>query len=218
MVISFINEKGGSGKSTFCLNLATRLMLDKKEVMIVNCDPQDSISAVVQNRTNQQVILHTNLNGNGDVAGTLKSLIKKYEFVLVDTAGIDSVSNRRVMLLSDLVIIPTKPSQLDVDILQKMFLRVEDCQSLNESLNSCVVINQILANPRLSEREEMKVFIKKLIEDENPNIKLLKTIIFERMGYKRSFSDGLGISEYQDKICKNEFENFYQELKQEFCF
>lgn len=211
MVISFINEKGGSGKSTLCLNLATRLMQDNKEVMIVNCDPQDSVGTFAQKREHKK-LLHTNLS-KGEIGETLKSLIVKYEFVLIDTAGIDSVNNRIATLLSSLAIIPTKPSQLDIDVLQKMFLRVKECQSLNENLKSCVVINQIGANPKLSEREALQSFIQEIIQEENNNIELLKTIIFERIAYKRCFSEGLGISEYKDKVCKNEFERFYLELK-----
>lgn len=218
MVITFVNEKGGSGKSTFCLNLAIRLMQEGKEVMIVNCDPQDSIGVFAECRDRgMQQILHTNLNGES-VRETLKSLIEKYEFILIDTAGVDSTMNRKATLLSNLVIIPTKPSQFDADTLQKMIMRVKDCQDLNENLQACVVINQISSNPRLLEKPQLQSFIQEVIAEQNPNIHFLDSIIHERIAYKRCISEGMGISEYSDKTCKEEFEVFYQEIKSKFNF
>lgn len=209
MVISFINEKGGSGKTTLCINMAIRLMQDGKEVIIVNCDPQDSISAFAQNRQ-KDVLMHINLSGN--ISKTLKSLVEKYEFVLIDTSGSDNEINQKAMLFSDIVVLPTKPSQLDIDVLQKMFIRVENCQIINEDLKAFVLMNQMPPNPKIAENKQMKDFIEELIQEKD-NIILLNTIIHERIAYKRCFSDGLGISEFfKDKNCLKEFNNFYHEI------
>ena len=42
MVISIVNEKGGSGKTTLAVNLAARLSEDGDNVLLIDADPQRS--------------------------------------------------------------------------------------------------------------------------------------------------------------------------------
>jgi ATPases involved in chromosome partitioning len=39
-IISVLNEKGGTGKSTVATNLATALHREGKRVVLLDCDPQ----------------------------------------------------------------------------------------------------------------------------------------------------------------------------------
>ncbi len=43
MIITIANEKGGSGKSTLCLNLCVQLLLDKKDIVALDTDSQKSL-------------------------------------------------------------------------------------------------------------------------------------------------------------------------------
>ncbi len=43
MIITIANEKGGSGKSTLCLNLCVQLLLDKKDIAALDTDSQKSL-------------------------------------------------------------------------------------------------------------------------------------------------------------------------------
>lgn len=43
MIITIANSKGGSGKSTICLNLAIRFALENKDVIIIDTDEQRSV-------------------------------------------------------------------------------------------------------------------------------------------------------------------------------
>lgn len=40
MIITIANEKGGSGKSTLCLNLCVQLLLDRKDIAVLDTDSQ----------------------------------------------------------------------------------------------------------------------------------------------------------------------------------
>ncbi len=51
MTICIANEKGGSGKSTLCLNLAVQLLKDNKEVVVLDTDSQKSMETFTEIRS-----------------------------------------------------------------------------------------------------------------------------------------------------------------------
>lgn len=115
------------------------------------------------------------------------------------------------MLLSDIALVPTTPSQLDTEVLANMLERIEQLQELNENLRALIIINRMPTIPTLKERKALIDFIK----ENNPSdkITLLESSLSERIVYKRSVSEGLGVIEYSDKKAINEWANFYNELK-----
>lgn len=214
MIITIANQKGGSGKSTLCLNLATKFLLDRKEVVVLDTDIQKSIETFIDIRSDKNMECFALFNRTGNITDTIKQMIPKYENIIIDTKGEDSLEGRKAMLVSDLVIIPTTPSQLDIAVLNEMFERVGEIQSINEKLQACVVMNRIPPIRYLKEKEAMKDFI--LQNKSTLNIELLQSIISERISLKRCVSEGMSIFEYSDEKAKKEFLRFYEELCKKF--
>ena len=50
------------------------------------------------------------------------------------------------------------------------------------------------------------------IQEDNQTFKLLDSILYDRISYKRSIGDGLGVLEYTDEKAKQEFEQFFKEM------
>lgn len=214
MIITIANEKGGSGKSTLCLNLALKLMEDKKEVVVLDTDIQKSIEVFLNIRTEKNLRSFALFNRAGNISDTLQQMISKYENIIIDTKGEDSKESQKAMLLSDLVIIPTTPSQLDIAVLLEMIERIKMIQNINEKLQVCILMNRIPPIPYLKEKQALIDFI--LENKEDLHIDLLENVLSERIAYKRSVSEGLGVIEYDDIKAKKEFEGFYLELNKKF--
>ncbi|AFI04117.1 ParA family protein [Helicobacter cetorum] len=213
MTITIANEKGGSGKSTLCLNLAIQLLLNQKDVVALDTDNQKSLEvfADIRSGTNLPQFTLFNLNRTSNITDTLSQMVKKYEYVLIDTKGENSKESQKAMLLSDIVLIPTTPSQLDIAVLLEMLERVSNIQALNENLKVYIVMNRIPTIPKLKEKKALIDFIKE--NNTNESVFLMDSILSERIAYMRSVSEGFGVMEYGNSKAKKEWEFFYKELE-----
>ncbi|BCD46758.1 AAA family ATPase [Helicobacter suis] len=210
MIITIANEKGGSGKSTLCINLALQFLAEQKDIVVLDTDPQQSVEVFVNIRSETSLPIFPLFNRTGNITDTLKQMVGKYQIVIIDTKGEHSKESQRAILLSDLVLIPTTPSQLDSAVLLDMLERVQDLQALNEKLKALVLINRIPPIPTLKEKQALVEFIEQ--NNTNNRVLLLKNHLSERIAFKRSISEGLGVMECGDVKAKREWEQFFNEL------
>ncbi len=111
--ITFANTKGGAGKTTAVLLLATELVRRGNRVTIVDTDPQRWISRwfegaePVQNLT---VATYVSLTA---LARTIAEYRPKSDYVIVDLPGAQSPLLATALGLSDFVIIPIQGSSMD---------------------------------------------------------------------------------------------------------
>lgn len=90
-IIAFANQKGGVGKTTTCINVATYMALMGKRVLILDLDPQgNATSAVGINKTKELKTIYDLIGGESNFDDVIKSTIVKDLFIIpstVDLAG-----------------------------------------------------------------------------------------------------------------------------------
>lgn len=219
-IITIANQKGGSGKSTIAVNLAVKLVNLGLQVLVMDTDPQKSIESFTNIRESEALqskkLRHFTLtNRTGNISESLKQSLVLYDYIIIDTGGIDSQESRKAMLYADAILLPTTPSRFDVDALRAMLGIIGEIKDINEDAKVCILMNKISTNVFLGKElldyksgvEDIK---KELgLKDE---ISVLGGVLKERISYKRAVSEGLGISEYDDSKARAEFEDFFDEF------
>ena len=108
------SQKGGVGKTTLALHLAVAAHnAGHGPVVLVDLDPQGSLSATWNLRSNEQpAMARTTFD---ELADTLADLQKSgFKLVVIDTPPAITASIADVLAVADLIVVPTRPSPIDL--------------------------------------------------------------------------------------------------------
>ncbi len=90
-IIAFANQKGGVGKTTTCVNVATYMALMGKKVLILDLDPQgNATSGVGINKTKDLKTIYDLIGGDNSYEDVIKTTIVENLYLIpstVDLAG-----------------------------------------------------------------------------------------------------------------------------------
>lgn len=198
MLILIANEKGGVGKTTIAVNLAAMCRLAGKDVLLVDTDRQESASTWAAMRHENEVIPSiTCVSKTGKVGYDLIGLKSKYEVVIIDAGGRDSLEMRQSVAVCDTCIIPIKPAQFDVWSLSRMAGLIRDVsERVERPINAFSFVNGASPNPSVRETQE----VKEALKDYADLFPVLESVITERIAFRKASRDGLGVVELSSSL------------------
>jgi chromosome partitioning protein len=200
-VVSFLNNKGGVGKTTLCANVARAFARNQKnKVLLIDADCQKSLS-------------HWHNAGDGlgldlvcaDTRASLLSSLKlarqaKFDLVMIDTPGRLMALTGAALSITDIAIIPVQASPLDVWATYDTINLVRAARNANPNLAGMIVINQAIPNCLIT------TDVKNAIKDEMNDIYLAQTVIHGRIAFAKTVNDGKTAFETKDKQAIGEIE------------
>jgi chromosome partitioning protein len=178
--------KGGSGKSTVTFNLAVWLEMAEAEVLVVDADPQATLTDVAEVRMEEGYEPFLNLK---DASALSRKKLQGYDEVLIDVGTSDIESMKLALALAERVIIPVPPSQADIWSTQR-FLKFLDDAVDGERPELISFINRADTHHAIRESDEAAAALVSL-----PGIRYIKHRLCQRTVFRRSFSEGLAVYE-----------------------
>jgi len=212
MIIVIGGEKGGTGKTTICTNIASMLTREGSDLLIIDTDKQGSASAWAALRdenTNAKRIPCIQKFGS-TISSEINDLRKRYDDLIIDAGGRDSVELRGAMAVADIIYIPVQASQFDVWTLGAMDSLITQVTTFNPRLKAIAVINRASTNPSVSEtRETIEIF------EDFKNLRISDCVLRDRIVYRKAARSGLAVDELENtdpKAC-DEIKKLLRELK-----
>ena len=152
MILAFLNQKGGVGKTTLALNLAGELAARGKRVTLVDADPQGSALDWSQQRS------HEGLPRLFGVVGLARDtlhreapeLARDVDHVVIDGPPRVAGLMRSALLATDLVLIPVQPSPLDGWASAEMLALLREARIYRPELAARFVLNRCAARTILA--------------------------------------------------------------------
>ena len=111
--ISFANPKGGAGKTTAALLLASELAGAKATVTIIDADPEKWISQWAKLPGKPSNITVVSEVSEDSIMDQIGEAAASSQFVIVDLEGTASLMVANAIGMSDLVVIPTQGASMD---------------------------------------------------------------------------------------------------------
>lgn len=210
MIILIGGEKGGTGKTTLATNLVAMRAIDGYDELLVDTDPQKTASFWSLTRDEKNITPRvTTIQKFDNVKKEVQALSSKFDDIVIDAGGRDSMELRTALLVADKAFFPLRASQFDLWTLAKINNHVADAKAINENLQAFVMINQASSNPNVKEADLASGYLEEFEE-----LKIINTTIAERIAFRKAAIQGKCVQELipEDKKATNEILSLYEEV------
>lgn len=205
-IIACINEKGGCGKSTVAINIASYLHRQgKKPVVLVDADPQgtarDWRAASPDGADLPPVVA---IDRAANLAGALRTL--NAEYLVIDAPAKAGDMAAAIVSVSDIALIVLQPSGADVWASAAAVRLIQQKRAIGGAINAAFLVNRAASNTKLS----------RLIKSGEWNeyrLDQMASVIGNRAAFAQALTDGLSVFDLSDAAAKREIESAIKELE-----
>lgn len=148
MIISILNQKGGVGKTTLSIHIASTLSLGGYSVLLIDADTQRSALDWAASREKEPLF---NVVGipSANVHKEVKLLESKYDFIVIDGPPRVYDVAKAVIAASDYIVIPVQPSPYDIWSAEEIVRLIEEVRNTlaaYKKIEAGFVINRKITN------------------------------------------------------------------------
>ena len=209
MKIGITNLKGGVGKSTITQNLAVCFAHLDYKVVIVDTDiNQNSLSWYGARDEDLPNINVVGVSESEALTKSITNLHQDYDIVLIDGRPSLSKMATRIILASDLLLIPIRPSGQDFRTMDEFFKRYEEAKEFREDIPAYLILNEFSNQKKVHEGVLSQL-------ESSFSVPVLKSKLNSRVAYTETGILGKGVYEYSDDKAKAEIIALTNELLDE---
>ncbi|HUO54160.1 MAG TPA: ParA family partition ATPase [Rhodoblastus sp.] len=145
MIVGVLNQKGGVGKTTIAVNLASSFSQAGQRALLVDADPQGSALAWSAAREREPDFVVVGM-AKPTLHREIPALARNYDVVVIDGAPRVNELGRAAIMASDLVLIPVQPSPYDVWAAAETVQLIREARQFKENLRAAFLVNRKIAN------------------------------------------------------------------------
>ena len=183
-IISFANQKGGSGKTTLSANLAVLWANSGYKVAVVDADAQKSLSYWLEARKKYYGIELTGIDSYPfdarNLIEDLKKIRRKYDFIIIDSPPSITFETVQIVKCSDSVYVPVQPSPLDL-MATIPFLNIVK----QERKKATVILNRVMLRAKLTDAMILRL--------RYAGAKIARSRIYGKIIFAETFMVGRGV-------------------------
>ena len=187
MIISVLNQKGGVGKTTLAVHIATALAHRGQRVLLVDADPQGSALDWSASREGTAPLFPVIGLPKNTLHRDLPSIAADYTAVVIDGPPRVNDLARSAILASDVVLVPVQPSPYDVWAAKDIVDLVAEASVFKETLKTGFVINRKIVNTTIG-REVIEALA-------SYPVPVLRAQICQRVSFAESAGQGRTVLE-----------------------
>ena len=205
--ILFNSIKGGVGKSTLAAQTAV-FLAGFGRVAVMDLDPQQNLNRWFMRRNEAGEIFQRKISPlPADLDFSAKNL-NQFDFIVIDSAGVDSKTGRKALLTADYLISPLKPSQADLDTVLDHDDIIRQAKMINKKMHAFYLLNMCSTHHKDSEKDDTLNVLKAA----DLASVVLDDVIFERKILRTSFSEGGSCFELKNNKSEKEIETILTKI------
>lgn len=202
-IIAVLQPKGGTGKTTISINLASAFRREGERVLLADSDPQGS--ALDWSELNDGARLPVMACCRKTIASDLAAVAELYDRIVIDGASKVTDLMGSIVRLADLVLIPLKPSGFDLMATEELIELIKLAHSITgDRPRVAFIVSMQKDGTHLSRaiREQLASF----------GFPVLSAATSDRVAYAASTGEGLSIFDTRDQKAIAEIDALHAEI------